>query len=63
VLRDGCGCYFPVDLDPARKLPDGWSLFDYAVDVVRSGILESSVEADLMLCSGCTRVVCEDERF
>ena len=63
IQCDGCGCYFSVALDPARKLPEGWSLFDEAVDTVRGGCLAHSVEADLMLCSDCTKAVARDERF
>ncbi len=33
----GCGGHFRVNIDPAGKTPEGWTIFDKAVDAVRGG--------------------------
>lgn len=35
---DECGKPFSVEMDPARKVPPEWSLFDEAVDAVRGSV-------------------------
>lgn len=35
---DECGAQFSVEMDPAHKVPEGWSTFDDAVDAVRGSI-------------------------
>jgi hypothetical protein len=60
---DNCGSQFEVRLDPARNLPSGWSIFDFAEDAVRGGYVvgksifdgSCSVQNDQMLCITCTR--------
>lgn len=61
---DGCGCQFSVLIDNAQKVPDGWDLYDIAVDAVRGSIGyqdrtqkqgSSSVQDDKHLCAKCTR--------
>ena len=59
---DNCGKRFTVELDPADKLPEGWSLWDEVEDAVRGGVAtgnpmgeSTSVQDGKMLCAECTR--------
>lgn len=70
---DGCGRQFTVEMDPGRGPTEGWSVFDYAEDAVRGGVIVTphgssrsgelpgscSVQDDKMLCGTCTRVADE----
>jgi len=70
IQCDGCGTNFIVELDPEKMRPKGWSLSDEAVDAVRGGTYEvprggchvsgqCSVQGELQLCAGCTKIVDE----
>lgn len=60
---DECGVHFATDMDAARTVPTGWSMWDAAVDTVRGGYVNGasvfdgscSVQDGRMLCIGCTR--------
>ncbi len=64
---DVCGITFSVAIDEADVLPQGWSIYDVAVDAVRGGVeyrdcraehlcrgVASSVQQGLLLCRECT---------
>ena len=59
---DECGAHFATDMDEARTVPSGWSLWDAAVDTVRGGSVNGSsifngscsVQDGRMLCIECT---------
>lgn len=60
---DECAVHFASDMDAARTVPTGWSLWDAAVDTVRGGYVNGtsvfdgscSVQDGRMLCIECTR--------
>lgn len=60
---DECGVHFAIDMDAARTVPTGWSLWDTAEDAVRGGYVNGasvfdgscSVQDGQMLCIECTR--------
>lgn len=66
---DECAKRFAVNMDPARTVPHGWSLWDAANDTVRGGYVNGasifdgscSVQDDRMLCIECTRKADENE--
>ncbi|TIW26533.1 MAG: hypothetical protein E5V63_13225 [Mesorhizobium sp.] len=51
------------DMDAAEATPEGWSLYDMAVNSVRAGSPReggfSSVQGEMCLCSKCTSIVDE----
>lgn len=69
ISCDACGREFRVEMDPASKVPAGWTLWDDAQDAVRGGSIvpekgqdildvlgsSCSVQDDKMLCGDCTR--------
>lgn len=72
---DGCGTEFWMEMDPADGIPEGWTLFDGAVDYLRggqfggyvgekrsgrySGPQMTSVQGGMHLCPTCTKTVDE----
>lgn len=48
VECDDCGYRFRVHLDAAYKPPDGWSIWDVVVDLVRGGVGDENSGAEYL---------------
>jgi transcription elongation factor Elf1 len=47
-----CGRQFKVHIDPGGRIPEGWDIYDAAVDAVRA--CGNSIQGDYILCRKCT---------
>ncbi len=54
---DVCGKEFPIEIDPARNPPAGWSIFEVAEDSIRGTALHNGgmVVDGNHLCDQCGR--------
>ncbi len=52
----GCGKHFDVDVETSSEVPQGWSIFDAAVDGVRAEY-GPSLQGGHILCRKCTTIV------